>query len=75
MLLGTRLFGVKSWSHGVTFTNVGDIPHRTTELKQAKWDRGVAEKGQSKAITFSEPGNYHFICTPHTWMQGQIIVE
>jgi plastocyanin len=44
-------------------------------LKQAKWDTGVLEKGQSKVITFSEPGNYYFICTPHPWMYGQIIVE
>jgi hypothetical protein len=51
-------------------TNVGDIPHTATELKQAKWDTGVLEKGQSKAITFSEPGNYFFICTPHPWMYG-----
>jgi len=40
----------------VTFTNVGDIPHTAMELKQAKWDTGVLEKGRSKAITFSEPG-------------------
>lgn len=33
------------------------------------------EKGQSKTITFSEPGNYYYICTPRPWMYGQIIVE
>jgi quinohemoprotein ethanol dehydrogenase len=59
----------------VTFVNLGDTPHTATELRQAKWDTGVLEKGQSKAITFSEPGNYYFICTPHPWMYGQVIVE
>jgi quinohemoprotein ethanol dehydrogenase len=59
----------------VTFTNLGDTPHTATELRQAKWDTGVLEKGQSKAITFSEPGDYYFICTPHPWMYGQVIVE
>jgi glucose dehydrogenase/plastocyanin len=59
----------------VTFTNVGDIPHTATELKAAKWDTGVLEKGQSKAITFSEPGIYYYICAPHPWMYGQVIVE
>ena len=44
----------------VTFTKVGDTPHTATELKQAKGDTGVLEKGQSKAITLSEPGNYYF---------------
>ena len=59
----------------VTFTNVGDIPHTATEIKQAKWDTGVLEKGQSKTVTFSEPGNFYYICTPHPWMYGQVIVE
>ena len=59
----------------VTFTNVGDIPHTATELKQAKWDTGVLEKGQSKAITFSEPGSYYFICTPHPWMYARSLLS
>ncbi len=59
----------------VTFTNVGDIPHTATELKAAKWDTGVLEKGQSKTVTFSEPGSYYYICAPHPWMYGQVIVE
>ena len=59
----------------VTFTNVGDIPHTATDVKQAKWDTGVLAKGESKAITFSEPGIYYYICAPHPWMYGEVIVE
>ena len=59
----------------VTFTNVGDISHTATAIKQAQWDTGVLEKGQSKAITFSEPGIYYYICAPHPWMYGEVIVE
>ena len=59
----------------VTFTNVGDIPHTATAIKQAQWDTGVLEKGQSKAITFSDPGIYYYICAPHPWMYGEVIVE
>ena len=59
----------------VTFTNVGDIPHTATDVKQAKWDTGALAKGESKAITFSEPGIYYYICAPHPWMYGQVIVE
>jgi quinohemoprotein ethanol dehydrogenase len=62
----------------VTFTNVGDTPHTATSFeagKIGKWDTGVLEKGQSKTITFSEPGNYYYICAPHPWMYGQVIVE
>jgi len=29
----------------------------------------------SCTITFSEPGIHYYICTPHPWMYGQVIVE
>jgi alcohol dehydrogenase (cytochrome c) len=62
----------------VTFTNVGDVPHTATAFdkgKIGKWDTGALAKGESKAITFSEPGIFYYICTPHPWMYGQVIVE
>ena len=62
----------------VTFTNVGDVPHTATAFDKGKignWDTGVLAKGESKAITFSEPGTFYYICTPHPWMYGQVIVE
>jgi plastocyanin len=45
----------------VTFTNVGDIPHTATAFDKGKvgnWDTGPLNKGEAKAITFSEPGTY-----------------
>ncbi|HEX6442328.1 MAG TPA: PQQ-binding-like beta-propeller repeat protein [Stellaceae bacterium] len=59
----------------VTFTNVGDVPHTATSVQQGKWDTGALAKGESKEITFSEPGTYYYICTPHPWMYGQVTVE
>jgi quinohemoprotein ethanol dehydrogenase len=59
----------------VTFTNVGDVPHSATALAKGVWDTGTLAKGDSKAITFLEPGDYYYICTPHPWMYGQVIVE
>jgi plastocyanin len=62
----------------VTFTNVGDIPHTATAFDKGKigdWDTGALGKGEEKAITFSEPGIHYYICTPHPWMYGQVIVE
>ena len=59
----------------VTFTNVGDTPHTATAFEKGNWDTGVLEKGQSKTLTFSDPGSFYYICTPHPWMYGQIIVE
>jgi quinohemoprotein ethanol dehydrogenase len=59
----------------VTFTNVGDVAHTATAFQGGNWDTGVLEKGQSKTITFDKPGNYYYICAPHPWMYGQVIVE
>jgi quinohemoprotein ethanol dehydrogenase len=59
----------------VTFTNVGDIPHTATALDGRGWDTEALAKGESKAITFTKSGIYYYICTPHPWMYGQIIVE
>ena len=59
----------------VTFTNVGDLPHTATAWESRAWDTGAVAQGGSTAITFTEPGNYYYICLPHPWMYGQVIVE
>ena len=59
----------------ITFTNVGDVQHTATAFQKGNWDTGALEKGQSKTITFSEPGTYYYICAPHPWMYGEVIVE
>jgi quinohemoprotein ethanol dehydrogenase len=62
----------------VTFTNVGDTPHTATAFDNGKvgdWDTGPLGSGESKTITFDKPGSYYYICTPHPWMYGQVIVE
>jgi quinohemoprotein ethanol dehydrogenase len=59
----------------VTFTNVGDLPHTATSMEQGKWDTGALAKGGTTSVTFNQPGNYYYICLPHPWMYGQVIVE
>jgi len=59
----------------VTFTNVGDLNHTATAMEKREWDTGDLAKGGTKAITFTQPGSYYYICTPHPWMYGQVIVE
>ena len=59
----------------VTFTNVGDLPHSATSMERGKWDTGVLPKGGTATITFAQPGNYYYICLPHPWQYGQVIVE
>jgi plastocyanin len=59
----------------VSFSNVGDIPHDASALQQDSWSTGVMVKGETKTIKFDKPGIYYYICTPHPWMYGQVIVE
>jgi len=60
----------------VTFSNVGDIPHDASALRQQDgWSTGALAKGETKAIKFDKPGVYYYICSPHPWMYGQVIVE
>ena len=60
----------------MTFTNVGDLPHDASALQQQdSWGTGALAKGETKAVNFDKPGIYYYICTPHPWMYGQVIVE
>jgi quinohemoprotein ethanol dehydrogenase len=45
----------------VIFTNVGNISHTATAFekrKVANWDTGALAKGESKPLTFTDPGTY-----------------
>ena len=59
----------------LTFVNVGDLPHTATAMEKRDWDTGALAKGGTTTVTFSQPGNYYYICLPHPWMYGQVIVE
>src|SRR6059036_2124239 len=59
----------------LTFINVGDLPHTATAMEKRDWDTGALAKGGTTTVTFSQPGNYYYICLPHPWMYGQVIVE
>ena len=59
----------------VSFTNVGDLPHDASALQQNSWSTGALAKGETKTVKFDKPGVYYYICTPHPWMYGQVIVE
>jgi quinohemoprotein ethanol dehydrogenase len=58
----------------VTFTNSGQQPHNAAGADLGGWDIGVLMGGESASVTFNEPGEYLYTCTPHPFMIGQIIV-
>ncbi len=39
------------------------------------FDTGLLGKGESSTLTFDEAGTFDYICTPHPYMKGKVIVE
>jgi len=58
----------------VTFTNVGTQPHNAAGADSGGWDTGLLSTGETASVTFNKPGTYNYICTPHPYMIGQIVV-
>jgi hypothetical protein len=38
------------------------------------WKTALLNNGASDSVTFSTPGTYTYICTPHPWMQATVVV-
>ncbi len=58
----------------VRFTNKGTQPHNAAGATEGGWDTGMLENGKTSTVTFNKPGRYSFICTPHPFMIGEIVV-
>ncbi len=57
----------------VTWFNSDNIAHTAT-ADDGSFDSGVLGRGESFSFTFSEPGEFEYICTLHPYMKGKIIV-
>jgi amicyanin len=58
----------------VTWNNNGPTPHSAT-ANDGSFDTGILRKGQSGSHTFNEAGTYSYICTPHPYMKGTVVVQ
>jgi LPXTG-motif cell wall-anchored protein len=58
----------------VTWTNQGPTPHTAT-AEDGSFDTGNLNKGQSGSATFTSAGTIAYICTPHPFMTGKVIVN
>jgi plastocyanin len=58
----------------VTWVNNGPTPHSATS-SSGVFDTGIFPKGQSRSHTFSEAGTFAYICTPHPFMKGTVVVQ
>ena len=62
----------------VTWVNcedVGQEPHTTTSDTSAVWDSPELLPGGRFSRRFTSPGAFPYHCTPHSFMQGQIVVQ
>jgi amicyanin len=57
----------------VTWTNEDAVVHTATSVNGA-FDSGDLEQGASYSLTFTTPGTYDYLCTPHPSMTGRIVV-
>jgi plastocyanin len=57
----------------VVVTNTGLISHTMTSVTGA-FDTGLIAHNRSAVVFFDKAGTYKFICTPHPWMKGTVIV-
>jgi LPXTG-motif cell wall-anchored protein len=58
----------------VTWTNDGPTVHTAT-AEDGSFDTGILEKGESGSATFTQPGTINYICSPHPYMKGKVVVQ
>jgi plastocyanin len=58
----------------VTWTNQGPTEHSAT-ASDGTFDTGIMGKGKSGSHTFTEAGTIAYICTPHPFMKGTVVVQ
>ena len=58
----------------ITWTNDGPTVHSAT-AKDGSFDTGLLDKGKSGSATFDKAGTIAYICTPHPFMKGTVVVQ
>jgi LPXTG-motif cell wall-anchored protein len=58
----------------VTWSNSGPTGHSAT-ANDGSFDTGILPKGKSGSHTFSKAGTFSYICKPHPFMKGTVIVK
>jgi plastocyanin len=58
----------------VTWTNDGPTVHTAT-AEDGSFDTGTLRKGDSGSATFTSAGTISYICSPHPFMKGKVVVQ
>ncbi|MCK0197912.1 amicyanin [Ancylobacter sp. 6x-1] len=63
----------------VTWTNTEPLPHNVHFKAGGPVEKDVEgpmlRANQTYSLKFNAPGTYNYICTPHPFMTGKVIVE
>ncbi|MBX5489848.1 MAG: cupredoxin domain-containing protein [Chloroflexi bacterium] len=62
-------------SVGSTVRFVNDDPEIHTATQTGGFDSGLIFPGESWQYTFTAPGEYQYVCLPHPFMVGTIVVQ
>jgi nitrite reductase (NO-forming) len=73
---------INSWGFAVSvaagqsveWTNTGAQPHTVTSTSGA-FDTGMVDPGSTAPLAFDTAGLYPYMCTPHPWMKGVVVVS
>ena len=58
----------------VRWVNRDSMEHTVTST-EGKWDSGTIRPGETWSRRFDEPGSYPYVCTPHPFMTGTVVVR
>jgi plastocyanin len=58
----------------VTWSNSDDTAHTAT-ADDGSFDTGTLDQGDSKGVTFDQPGTFSYFCKFHAFMKGTIEVQ
>jgi plastocyanin len=59
----------------ITWTNSDSTPHTATDTGDTSvLDTGTLNQGDSKTVTFEQPGTYRYTCSFHPFMHGTVTV-
>jgi plastocyanin len=58
----------------ITWSNQGSQGHSVT-ASDGSFDSGIVAPGASATIGFDTPGIFAYVCTPHPWMKGTVVVS
>lgn len=59
----------------ITWRNDSSVAHSVMGEALTFDDSSLIDPGQSYSATFNTPGTYRYICAPHPFMEGTIVVE